>query len=376
MTIAHMVLFGVPIDGYTTAGALDRISELVTSGRTKNRSHQVATVNVDFLVNALDDPAVMRILQRNDLNLADGMPLVWASRMLGPSLPERVAGADLVPRLASLSAARGTRIHLFGARPGVAERARAKMLTDHPEAVVTADGGPSRIDPTRLQPEIVDSIIEAAPDVLCVALGNPKQELFIDTYRSVLQCPVMIGVGGSLDMLVGDKRRAPGWMQRVGAEWAFRALQEPGRLGRRYVRDIAVFGPQLMSYVGATRQYRGAGHLAVWIEGGGRLVVSPTQIEKLPWPDVDLAGIESVEIRLAGVNALDPRSHARLVGLIRRARTERTPVHLDEVSDSLRRCIRDFGTTAIIADSGEPSVRAVDDGDGRDVHPDVLSGDE
>ena len=108
MTYVHAVLSGVPIDGYTMDGALDRISELVASGRLPTEHMSVATVNVDdFLVDALDDPSVMGILQQNDLNLADGMPLVWASRLLGSALPERVAGADLVPMLAQRSAAQG-----------------------------------------------------------------------------------------------------------------------------------------------------------------------------------------------------------------------------------------------------------------------------
>ena len=209
MTHPHAVLLGVPIDGYTMTQTLDRVAELVIAGRARNRTHQISTVNVDFLVNAIDDPAVMAILQQSDVNLADGMPLVWAARLLGLELPERVAGADLVPALAKLSAERRIRVHLFGAAPGVADRARLRMLEGCPNASITADAGPSSIDPSIVQPEVIDSIGAAAPDILCVALGNPKQELFIDTYRDLLPCPVMIGVGGSLDMVVGDKKRAP-----------------------------------------------------------------------------------------------------------------------------------------------------------------------
>ena len=135
MTVTPCVLFGVPVDGYTNDETLDRLGHLIDDGRRHGRAHQVATVNVDFLVNAITDRTVLDLLQNSALNLADGMPLVWASRLLGTPLPERVAGADLVPALARASAGRGWRIHLFGAAAGVAERARSTMLHEHPSAL-------------------------------------------------------------------------------------------------------------------------------------------------------------------------------------------------------------------------------------------------
>ena len=353
MTYVHAVLSGVPIDGYTMDGALDRISELVASGRAADRTHQVATVNVDFLVNALDDPGVMGILQQNDLNLADGMPLVWASRLLGSALPERVAGADLVPMLAQRSAAQGLKVHLFGAGPGVAERARAFMLEHHPNALITADAGPAMIDPANVQDEVVNSISEAAPDVLCVALGNPKQERFIATYRGQLRCPVMIGVGGSLDMLVGDKKRAPRWLQRSGGEWIFRLVQEPGRLGRRYGRDAVTFGPQLVSYARTLRRFGDASHLSAGVEPGRVLLVGPTQTTEGSLLADDLTGIELVNICLHGADALHPDAHTRMLGLIRRARTERVAVRVSGVSPSMRACFAEYGTSSFISNSDE-----------------------
>ena len=221
------VLFGVPIDGCTMDQTLELIGELIQNGRSQRRTHHITTVNVDFLVNAISEPDVMALLQHADLNLADGMPLLWASSLFGTPLPERVAGADLVPRLAAESAAHGWRVHLFGGASGVAQRAREKMLETHPEARITADSGPERVDVNEPDPAVVNAIRAVDADVLCVALGNPKQERFIAAYRKHLQCPVMIGIGGSLDMLIGDKQRAPEWAQRSGAEWLFRAAQEP-----------------------------------------------------------------------------------------------------------------------------------------------------
>ena len=351
MSETQAVLLGVPIDGYTMAGALDHIADLVLAGRREGRCYRVATVNVDFLVNALDDPVVLRILQDNDVNLADGMPLVWASRFLGPTLPERVAGADLVPHLAQLSAERGVRIHLFGAAPGVAERARAEMLSKHPTALVTSDGGPANIDPSILQDEIVESIGRLSPDILCVALGNPKQELFIDTYRGRLDCPVMIGIGGSLDMLVGDKKRAPDWLQRIGGEWVFRAAQEPRRLGRRYGRDLRVFGPRLVSHVRATRKFRNGAHLGARVDREGELIVERSVEEDREFGTQDLATSGCVDVRLHGIDALHPDSHARLIGLIRRARTAQVPLSMSGASSSLLRCFDTYGTAELVAGS-------------------------
>ena len=231
---APAVIFGVPIDDLTMATTIERIAELVIDGRRHGRSHQIATVNVDFLVNALAEPELKRLLQDTSLNLPDGMPIVWASSLVGTPLTERVAGADLVPELARESAKHDWRIHLFGGAPGVADRARSVLNERHPGARITADAGPVVRDVTEVDDSTIDRIRDYDPDILCVAFGNPKQERFIAAHRDRLGCPVMIGIGGSLDMLVGDKRRAPEWAQRTGVEWVYRALQEPGRLGGRY----------------------------------------------------------------------------------------------------------------------------------------------
>lgn len=246
------LVFGVPIDDLTMAETLDVIDELVRDGRRQQRSHQIATVNVDFLVNALDNPELRAILQSTTVNLADGRPIVWGARIMKLPIRERVAGADLVPLIGAQAGERDWRVHFFGSAPGVAERALAKMLARTPGSSLTATSGPHIADVRRADDPVVDRIIDEInaidPDILCVALGNPKQEYFIAAHRERLNAPVLIGIGGSLDMYVGDKKRAPMWAQRAGAEWLFRAAQEPARLGRRYARDAAVFGPRFTSY--------------------------------------------------------------------------------------------------------------------------------
>lgn len=247
-------LFGLRIAKVSNSEAIDLIGDLVAEGRRSGTTHQVATVNVDFLVNADRDPTVAAALRGADVCLADGMPLVWASRLFRRRLPERVAGADLVPRLIAESAERGWRIHVFGSQPHVAQRAREWIESNHPGAAVSIDPGPILNDPTNVDPDVIASIAAADADILCVALGNPKQERLIATYRQQFGTPVQIGIGGSLDMLVGERRRAPRWVQRAGLEWVFRAAQEPARLGPRYLRDIRRFAPLLW------REYRRSRH--------------------------------------------------------------------------------------------------------------------
>ena len=122
------VLSGVPIDAVTMEGAIARLDHFVDVGRRRQRVHQVATVNVDFLVNALTEPRLLAILQGTAMNLPDGMPIVWMSRLLGTPIGERVAGADLVPFMAAESQKRGWRMHLFGGRPGVAHQRQRACL--------------------------------------------------------------------------------------------------------------------------------------------------------------------------------------------------------------------------------------------------------
>lgn len=236
-------LLGIEIASVTMAETLTLIEQLVRIGREDDRTSQVATVNVDFLVNALEDPALASILSGADLCLADGMPIVWGLAGLGTPIPERVAGSDLVPLLFERSAESDLRIHVLGSATHVAERAERLVAERYPGARVTFDPGPRIEDPRDIAESLIESIRAVDADILCVALGNPKQERFIAAHRERLGVPVQIGIGGSIDMLVGERVRAPKWMQRTGLEWVARAIQEPGRLGRRYAHDIRVFVP-------------------------------------------------------------------------------------------------------------------------------------
>lgn len=236
-----LIILGVPIDDLTMAEALDRLESFIHTGRQTGKCHQVATINADFVVKALADPELRHLLQEADMATADGMPLVWGARQLGVPLRERVAGADLVPALAARAAEKGYSLYLFGAGPGVAEKAAQVLQEQYPSLKIAGVAAPPYGSVLDMDRSYIEAIKAARPDVLLVAFGNPKQEKWIGMYGREVGIPVMIGVGGTLDLIAGKLKRAPEWMQRTGLEWLYRLGQEPGRLWRRYVVDMGGF---------------------------------------------------------------------------------------------------------------------------------------
>jgi len=230
---------GVLVDQVDLAGALDRVQGFLTNGR----SNQVVTINLDFLSLAQTNQDFRQTLTEADLAVADGMPLVWLCRLYGTPLAERVAGVDLFSECCDLASAHGWSVFLLGAGPGIADQAALRLVERYPDlnvvGVYTPPLGP-------LGPEedarMLGKIREAAPDFLFVALGAPRQDLWIREHLDELHVPVSMGVGCVFDLLAGSVNRAPAWMQRAGLEWAFRLVQEPGRLWRRYLlNDLPMF---------------------------------------------------------------------------------------------------------------------------------------
>ncbi|MCA9935541.1 MAG: WecB/TagA/CpsF family glycosyltransferase [Anaerolineales bacterium] len=236
-----ILILGVPIDDLTMDEALARVDEFVANGRAQQRSHQIATVNADFVVKALHDPELRGILQEADMATADGMPLVWGARALGLPLEGRVTGADMVPALAERAAQKGYSLYFLGAAPGVAARAAEILQAQHPGLQIAGVLSPPKSTVLEMDTAVLDDIRAAQPDILLVAFGNPKQEKWIAMHRHDLPVPVMIGVGGTFDFIAGKTRRAPEWMQKSGLEWLFRLANEPRRLWKRYVVDMAGF---------------------------------------------------------------------------------------------------------------------------------------
>ena len=226
------------IDAVTFAEALERIAQLVD----RRRGGAVFTPNVDHVVKAERHPDFCRAYSRADLCLADGMPLVWASRLLGSPLPEKVSGSDLALPLMRLAAERRWRVYLLGGGPGVAEEAGEKLTRELGVIIVGTDSPIVHSDGTDDSSEqALERLRAASPDLLLVAFGAPKQELWINRFADQLGPTVAIGVGGSLDFMVGRIRRAPAWMSRAGLEWLFRLLQEPRRMWRRYLVEDPAF---------------------------------------------------------------------------------------------------------------------------------------
>lgn len=233
-----VALLGVPFDHVTLEAAVERIHEMVAS----RQPHYVVTPNVDFLVQARRDVELRHILINAHLVLCDGTPVLWASRWFNNALPERVAGADLVPRLIETATTRGWRIFFLGGAPDVASRAVRLLQAKHPTLNICGHYSPPFRSLLEMDHEgIAERIRAAKPDLLFVSFGCPKAEKWIAMHYRSLGVPVAIGVGATIDFLAGQVKRAPVWAQRSGLEWAFRLAQEPRRLGGRYATDLLEF---------------------------------------------------------------------------------------------------------------------------------------
>ncbi|MGD9973175.1 MAG: WecB/TagA/CpsF family glycosyltransferase [Desulfatirhabdiaceae bacterium] len=251
-----ITLLGIPIDNLTRREAVDSVFAMIEAYQTDFRPRYVATVNVDFLVNTLGwlpsdirHPELLEILRRADRITPDGMPLVWASKLLGHALKERVTGADLVPELAREAALRGKRLFFLGGRDDVGQRAADLMQTRYPGLRVAGVYSPfvhvtghQLMDADLDDQDIVSRINESRADILLIAFGNPKQEVWFERNRNHLCVPVSIGVGGTFEFIIGTVARAPIWMQKAGLEWLFRISQDPKRLWKRYVVGFYKFG--------------------------------------------------------------------------------------------------------------------------------------
>ncbi|HNB53691.1 MAG TPA: WecB/TagA/CpsF family glycosyltransferase [Anaerolineales bacterium] len=249
-----VIILCAPIDNLNMQEALTRVEDFIAEGRRTGKTHQIATVNADFVVKAISDPELRQLLQEVDMATADGMPLVWGARILGTPLEERVAGADMVPALAELSARKRYSMFFLGAAPGVAARAADILQTRYPGLQIVGVVSPPVSSIFEMDRAIIEQIKNVKPDILLVAFGNPKQEKWIGMYGRELGVPVMIGVGGTFDFIAGQTKRAPVWMQRIGFEWLFRLAQEPKRLWKRYVVDLTTFGSFFLRQWWLTRQ--------------------------------------------------------------------------------------------------------------------------
>ncbi|GGF62938.1 WecB/TagA/CpsF family glycosyltransferase [Alteromonas lipolytica] len=269
-------ILGIPIDNLTLEETTDAVFELIKQYPLTQRPSFVATVNVDFLVNAHAwlpgqlprHPELLDILRNADIVTADGMPLVWLSKLLGRSLKQRVTGADLVPALCLRAAQENASVYLLGGREQIALQAADKLKSQYPGLTVAGVNSPFvttegvNIDNEANDQQIVDAINQARPDILFIGFGNPKQEIWFQRNKHKLNVPVSLGIGGTFEFIVGSVNRAPRWMQASGLEWIYRITQDPKRLIGRYLTGIAKLAimttPMLLNSRPGARQHGNA----------------------------------------------------------------------------------------------------------------------
>lgn len=201
--------------------------------------HLVATANAEMVMLAQEDKELAGILNKASLVVPDGAGVVWAARHYGFDVPERVAGYDLTQELFKQAAKMGYKIYMFGAAPGIAEK--AKMVAENRYPGVRVVGVRDGYFSERDEGEIIDHIKKCQPDILLTALGVPKQEKWLSRHLINLNVPVSMGVGGTFDVMSGTMKRAPKWMQRANLEWMYRLLSQPQRAIRMMALPRFVF---------------------------------------------------------------------------------------------------------------------------------------
>jgi N-acetylglucosaminyldiphosphoundecaprenol N-acetyl-beta-D-mannosaminyltransferase len=232
----RVTLFGIPVDNLTMEETVNRIEAMVRDGAI----HQHVVINVDKIVKMESNSSLRAAVLDCDLINADGQPVIWVSHILQSPLKERVTGIDLFDVLIARCAERGLRPYLVGARQDVVARTVDVLKAKYPKLQLA--GWRNGYWSANEEDTVVQGIRNAKPDVLCMAVGSPKQEIFLQKWKKEMQVPFVMGVGGSFDVTAGMLKRAPGWMQDSGLEWLFRLAQEPRRLWRRYlIEDMAFF---------------------------------------------------------------------------------------------------------------------------------------
>lgn len=222
-------ILGCRVDLITAEEAVGGVKDIIDRGRPAH----IITLNAEIVYQAQTNQSLQAIINSADLVTPDGIGIVWGGRKLGFDIKERVTGIDLFYRLCEEAPKQGWKVYLLGSAPGVAEAAASQLTAIYPGLQVggTHHGYFTEED----MPTMLQEIRQVAPHILFVALGAPKQEIWIKKYKEQIQVPACIGVGGSLDVIAGHKKRAPEWMIKFNLEWLYRLLAEPSRWQRQLV---------------------------------------------------------------------------------------------------------------------------------------------
>jgi N-acetylglucosaminyldiphosphoundecaprenol N-acetyl-beta-D-mannosaminyltransferase len=263
--IRHMRLMGTPM---AVIGEAEAVSAIVDAAEL-GRGHWAITANLDHVRRYHHDAVQQSLIDGADLVVADGMPLIWASRLAGEPLPERVSGSSMVWSICEAASARRQSVFLLGGDSGVAERAAQVFRDTYPGLEIAGTACPPvgfESDEQELS-RIKRDVIEAAPRIVFVALGFPKQDLLISALRNSVPGASFLGVGISLSYATGDLSRPPAWICNLGLEWAYRLWQEPTRrLARRYLVDGLPFAGRLTMSAARHRVRRRRGTPASWLD--------------------------------------------------------------------------------------------------------------
>lgn len=236
---------GIAFDALSEA----EVAELVVASWISGTGGSIVPVNVDVARVASRSPELGQLIERASVVVADGMPIVWASHLQGGRLPERVAGSSLVLSLSSIAAANRRSVYVFGGAEGVPQKAAERLAEAWPSIrVAGAYSPPFGFDSTEAGfREAISAVVKAAPDLVFVGLGFPRQELFIERLRSELPGAWCLACGGAISMAAGSVRRASPLIQRLGLEWMHRLVLEPRRLAKRYLVHDLPFAIRLIT---------------------------------------------------------------------------------------------------------------------------------
>jgi N-acetylglucosaminyldiphosphoundecaprenol N-acetyl-beta-D-mannosaminyltransferase len=237
-------ILGCAVDRVCIESAVAKLGDMIAGGG----AHQAIVLPVASIMYGLQDRRFRDICNAASMVLPDGMPLLWASRLLGAPIPGRVAGSDLLWELSRLAESRGYTCFLMGSTHRVIAKLEKALVVRFPGLRLVGSFAPPRspVFPGPVNEEIIRRVNAARPDILWVGLGAPRQELWIHDNQAMLNARLAIGVGAAFDICSGSVRRAPFWMQKAGLEWFYRFLQEPRRLFRRYFIDAAPFFPLVL----------------------------------------------------------------------------------------------------------------------------------
>lgn len=225
----RITICGIPVDALTMKETVQIIDEAIAA---RKPLHHVV-INAAKVVNAQVDPNLKESIVNCDIINADGQGVVWAARFLNKPLPERVAGIDLMDELVKLASIKGYKIYFLGAKEDIVRKVVDAYSSKYGSAIIAGfrNGYFSKEE----EPEIAAAIGASKADILFVAMSSPKKEIFLNTYKHIINIPFIMGVGGSFDVVAGFVKRAPGWMQKSGLEWFYRVIQEPKRMWKRYL---------------------------------------------------------------------------------------------------------------------------------------------